>query len=132
VNWDLVLALAARHHATRFVLQGAWLAREELGRPLPYLLTSRLARDRTAVAAARLARRSWSQSAALSYASYALAMGDLRSRATAVREVFIDPTPLDCEVVDLPRPLFSLYYGVRPVRLVFKHVLRKHGRPWGV
>lgn len=126
-DWDEVFAIAAQHRATRFVLQAAWLARHELHRSLPEQLEQRLARDRMAGVAARMARRS-PQEGVRSYLSYVVAMSDVRSRFRAFEELFVDPTPLDCQLVDLPKRLFPLYHAVRPIRLFGKHLLGR-GRP---
>ncbi len=123
IDWDEVFAIAGRHGATRFVLQGAWLVRNELHRALPQRLERWVERDRLAGVAARMARRSPREDLH-SFLSYVVAMSDGRSRWRAFQEIFVDPTPLDCQLVTLPRRLYPLYHAVRPIRLVGKHVFR--------
>jgi Uncharacterised nucleotidyltransferase len=129
LDWNLVFEIATKHAATRFLAQASWLTKNELGRVLPAQLQRRLQPDPIARVAAKLAKRS-ADEGKQNYLSYVAAMSDARSRFRAFRELFIDPTPLDCQLVDLPESLFPLYHAVRPIRLIGKHVFKLRHRPW--
>jgi len=96
---------------------------------LPPVLRDRIDADPVARAAARIAKQA-GERGDQSYVSYVAAMSDTRSRIRALEELFVDPTPLDCQLVDLPKPLFPLYHAVRPIRLIGKHVFKLKHRPW--
>jgi hypothetical protein len=129
VDWTEVFSIADQHDATRFVLQAARLAERELGASIPPVVRVGIARDRGARVAATMAARG-PREGHDSFLSYMAAMSDTSSRLRALREVFIDPTLLDCQLVDLPERLYPLYHVVRPVRLLGKHVFRLRHRPW--
>ena len=96
---------------------------------MPTVLRDRIDADPVARAAARIAKQA-GERGDQSYVSYVAAMSDTRSRIRALEELFVDPTPLDCQLVDLPKLLFPLYHAVRPIRLIGKHVFKLKHRPW--
>ena len=127
VDWAEVLSIAGKHGATRFVLQAARLAERELGAAVPPVLGEGIARDRGVRIAAAMAARA-PREGYRGFLSYMAAMSDTSSRLRALREVFVDPTLLDCQLVDLPERLYPLYHAVRPVRLLRKHISRLRPR----
>lgn len=132
VDWSEVLSIAEKHGATRFVLQAARLAERELGAAIPPVLREGIARDRGARVAAEMVAVAAGapRERYRSFLSYMAAMSDTSSRVRAVRELLVDPTLLDCQLVDLPERLYPLYHAVRPVRLLGKYVFRLRHRPW--
>ena len=48
----------------------------------------------------------------------------LKDRRTYLFHAFIQPTPLEWEMLPLPRFLYSLYYIIRPLRLIYRRLTR--------
>lgn len=132
IDWEQILAFADQQCATRFVLQGAWLARLVFEVSLPPIVEQRLRNDPAGRFSARFAKSVGPRgSDSLTLLAFTLGMSDRASRLRVVQQLFVDPSPLDCQLVDLPEPLFPLYHAVRPLRLLVKHVLRVRRPLWG-
>ena len=128
VPWNDVMRLAREHGAMRRAALGLDLANRLLGLALPDDV-SRFVRD---AGTARIADAIAASLASPAPARLTLAANLRRELqlldhpSQRLRRVasLLQPTPGDWTLVRMPRPLFFLYWIVRPARLFAKYVLR--------
>jgi hypothetical protein len=126
VPWDEVMRLAREHGATRRAALGLHLARELLGAPLPRAVMDFV----TAAGIEEMARRLLPGLLAPGHrrptiaqaARTELALRDSTRQRAAWLLGLARPTPGDWQWCRLPRPLFFLYWALRPLRLARKYV----------
>jgi hypothetical protein len=128
VPWDEVMRLARQHHATRRAALGLHLASVLLDAPLP-----RPVRDFVAAAGIEAIARALVP-ALLAPEHRPLTIVQALRVELALRDSTLQralwllgrarPTPGDWQWCRLPRPLFFLYWPLRPLRLAKKYLFR--------
>ena len=127
MDWDFVLAEAARMGSRRIVLTGLHLAHSMLGTPLPDRVLAMASADpKVARLAALITRRLLSLEAPYDgpFAEWGVGLGSiegLHGRARYLWYRLMAPKLSDGALLPLPRGLFPLYYVARPVLLAIKH-----------
>ncbi len=134
LDWEATLARAQRYGAGRIVRLGLTLAQQLLEAPLPAAVAAQVRADAAAASLAQqitgelfaetnsfeqLVRRFWFR-----VRLHGRLGGGLRYAA----RLLFQPTEADWEAVRLPRPLYGLYYLVRPARLAWRYGMGVMGR----
>ncbi|MCL6481109.1 MAG: nucleotidyltransferase family protein [Firmicutes bacterium] len=134
LDWEAALARAERYGAGRIVRLGLALAQQLLEAPLPAAVAAHVRADAAAGSLVQqitrelfaetssfeqLVRRFWFR-----VRLHGRLGGGLRYAA----RLLFQPTEVDWEAVRLPRPLYALYYLLRPARLVWRYGTGVMGR----
>lgn len=128
LDWDIVLGEARRLHSTRILWLGLALAHDLLDAPLPGNVLSAIRADPGAAPlAAEVRRRLFAPAPPplrkrQEYWFYLRARERLRDRIAYAARLALRPNALDCRLLSLPRPLFFVYYLLRPFRLIATYV----------
>lgn len=127
LDWEEVTRRARIRGAERMLLLALHLASELLDAPVPGHLAERARNDRAVQWLASRARRrmvatgaSWPPEPEI-HIFRVRALERPRDRARYLWHASTTPTPADWEAVALPDRAYSLYYLVRPIRLVAKY-----------
>ncbi|WP_373544988.1 nucleotidyltransferase family protein [Chamaesiphon sp.] len=133
LDWASIHSLAGRFGTKRMLFLGLYLAHQLLGAVLPLSVLTEIESDPTIpILSIEIHERlfqipansddsSWTWK---DYAIYRRTITSLRDRLWYLVDTILPPTPLEWQIVTLPRPLFPLYYLVRLVRLILKHLFR--------
>jgi Uncharacterised nucleotidyltransferase len=133
LDWQSVKDTAGKFGTYDMLLLGLYLARHLLDAELPASMSSAIGLDPTLPLLADRIRANLfsdelidpsapnSSNAKKSDAIYRQTMGTIRDRVWYWIDLILTPTPLEWEIVTLPRSLSPLYYIVRAFRLVIKH-----------
>ena len=132
LEWGPMLEWSAPRGRRRLVDWGLRLAHELLGAPVPPDVLARGSADpevgtlaaRAILGILRFDDPPPSLWSAIVHPPYAQAMEQTRDRLRYLHDALLAPTPIDWNLVPLPPAFAPLYYGVRPLRLVWKHA------PW--
>ncbi|WP_373540732.1 nucleotidyltransferase family protein [Chamaesiphon sp.] len=138
LDWDNIHRLSGRFGTTRMLLLGLYLAQQLLGTVLPTSICTAIAADATIPILATQIQERLFQSpegdepeidpdANWTWRDYAIYRGtipSLRDRVWYWVDTILTPTPLEWELVTLPRSLFPLYYLIRAMRLSLKYLFR--------
>jgi hypothetical protein len=133
LDWEALIDDAKRFGSERLLLVAAALARDLMGAPIPAAVCRALSDDRASEAiAVRVANRLLTGATPVGEdwrLPLALIVGWDR-RMTYIIDRMMAPTVDDWEFCRLPRPLFPLYYLIRPVRLAIQRLgARKATQP---
>lgn len=129
LEWDKVLERAAQFRVQRALSLGLRLASDLAGAAVPEHVRGQLLNDATTDSLTISIRRQLLEDPDMHtgvLSSYRFYMRSRESVQDALRscvERVFQPTMAEWESLPLPRPLFALYYVLRPVRLIGKHVL---------
>jgi hypothetical protein len=128
VPWDRVIALARDQGAARRAALGLWLVRELLDAPLPDFVLQFTQLARVEAIAGRVVESLFAAEHAtrspMQVVADELALCDSWPRRVARAAQIARPTPGDWRWLRLPRALAFLYWGLRPVRLAAKYLIR--------
>jgi len=123
LDWDNLWSTARRHGHARILALGLGLAVDLFGLALPARVVSAVRGDR---AAAKLAAQATSlflgpgrvPGVLETWARFIRSRERWRDRIRCTLDLAVTPKPGDWLGLDLPRPLYPLYYVIRPFRLV--------------
>jgi hypothetical protein len=127
LDWDWLLAEAARLHCLRLVFLGLHLVVDLLQAPVPAQVRERISRDQTVrqladeiqEGLAHPVEISWS---GLKNVSYMCRMRErLRDRVAYFVRRTITPTEFELDWKSLPRPLHFLYFPLRALRMALQY-----------
>jgi hypothetical protein len=125
LDWPAIVAQANSQGGQRLLLLGLYLAHDLLGGAVPGNLIALGGNDRMVVrVAAEVKRRMFGNigeraNVVQEWIVPTLAIESVRGRIRYVAGRALAPTIDDWRCVQLPRPLFALYYMLHPVRLAF-------------
>jgi hypothetical protein len=128
LNWDAVIRRAARMGTGRMLYLSLLLAHDLFGSVVPEEVTTKIAVD-TEVRNLFLEIRQGlfedeiKTTSKLKFLRPAKALERLSDRAKFYLRLGLTPTMEDWAFINLPRPLFFLYYLTRPIRLTKKYIL---------
>ncbi len=123
LDWELIIETATENHSERILFLGLFLIKDLLGAPLPAEMLQKLRDDGpvnslAAKVYSNLFRRIGKQiSVPERDLFYLQTMTRISDRAQLCMDHF-RPTPLEWQMVSLPRRLSFFYYLLRPVRVV--------------
>jgi Uncharacterised nucleotidyltransferase len=128
LDWQTIQALSGQFGTQRMLLLGLYLAHDLLGASLPQTALGQIQCDSTIPSLAAEVRQNLFQphsepSLDRKDRIYRQTMRSARDRVWYWIDTVFTPTPLEWEIVALPKPLFPLYYIVRMVRLALKYVM---------
>jgi len=128
LDWTTLLEMAEGQRCERALLLGLQSSRELLGTELPGAVLSRLEADpEVSKLAGRVKKRLWREVATQAESVAGLTGLTLRcqrglwNQAVCLLRLAATPSLYDVVAVRLPRPLFALYYGLRPLRVLWKY-----------
>ena len=132
LDWASIHSLAGRFGTKRMLFLGLYLAHQLLGAVLPLSVLTEIESDPTLpILSIQIQERLFQIQASSDdswtwrdYAIYRRTITSLKDRIWYWVDTILPPTPLEWQIVALPRPLFPLYYLVRLVRLILKHLFR--------
>lgn len=134
MDWDRVLTPSTLRSAGRPTHVSLRLASRLLEAPVPDHVWQRLGTDRVAdrivqrVIDRHLVARSPIDKNSREFpwqTLYFQAMPLRRDRLRFLYEVLLQPTPIEWALLPLPRWLTPVYHVIRPIRLLYRHLLRK-------
>ncbi len=130
IDWETVQHRAASEGQLPVLLLGFWMVKELLATRIPVAFRPN---RRVAEVGQVICGHLWegSEEEMLDPVRHFSLLSSLLSRRTRLKQwgyVIIQPTPADWECVRLPSWLHFLYYPLRPVRLVWRHLHRTLGR----
>jgi len=134
VDWDLLIAIAAKLESTRAMLLGVYLAREIVGAEVPERVLALARNDANVMWLARNVLEHYEgisdpSRGVLRRAAFRLRSSDrLGHGLRQLVRLSLIPTESDRAMVRLPGFLSPLYLVVRPLRLLGKYGLGKFGR----
>ena len=127
MNLKVILDEATALGSHRMFLTGIYLAHELVGAQVPVELMAAARDDRTVNALAkRVARRLFSSGAQgrAAFDPWAVPIRSIegtRARIHYLAHRTLAPTMGDYELIPLPRPLFALYWLIRPFRMAIQY-----------
>jgi hypothetical protein len=130
LDWTKVVKIAESADSERLLLLGLRLADDVLGVPAPEPVMSRARADRQVTRLATTITEHLFESASTDLdADRAKGLLQLMSRERLWHKLWLVATPneSDWEVMSLPKSLSSLYYVIRPFRLLEKYSRRLRG-----
>ena len=126
MDWESVIRAASLSGGQRILYLGLYLATDLLGAPLPPEVFERVRSDRQVESLAakiysNLSGRGDGQIGVFERDMfYVRAMDRVKDRAHLLFD-HVKPTPLEWQIVMLPRYLSFFYYPLRPIRVIEKH-----------
>jgi hypothetical protein len=131
LDWDCVLRWARQPGRSRILGLGLRLARELLSAPIPAEVLTGIVRDRAVNHLARLvirelflAHNPTSVARVMPWQEmFFQTMSRSRDRCWHLTTEFFLPTAWEWQMVDLPAPLYPLYYCLRPLRVLIRTAL---------
>jgi hypothetical protein len=128
LDWQTIQALSGQFGTQRMLLLGLYLAHDLLGASLPPTVLSQIQCDPTIPTLAAEVRENLFQlhpepSLDRKDRIYRQTMRSARDRVWYWIDTVFTPTPLEWEIVALPKSLFPLYYIIRMARLALKYVM---------
>lgn len=129
LDWDGVWRESERSGTTRMLAVSLLLAQELAGAHLPDGVSRQIAKDTSAGSLfheirARLAGRTPGTITALESARFAWRIFGRRKALSTISGIFFAPTEAEYRVLQLPSPLFGLYYPFRLLRISSKFAAR--------
>ena len=130
MNWRLVLERSVRLGGKRMLEVGLLLASELLGASLPERVSRDIYSDSSArVLATDIVQRLFEEPGTprgiIESSMFHMRMRErLRDRSRYCWRLAVTTTAGDWTAIKIPRPLFFLYYLLRPLRLAWKHARR--------
>lgn len=131
LNWKTLISDAGGIGCLRMIRVGLWLSQRICGVELPQWIRELVQKDRKAGKLASeylpLLLSVEKRKAGKLYETPAMlkSMDSFGPRVTYLAHFIFTPTPLDWKVTRLPGFLYPLYYLVRPLRLLFKLIVKK-------
>jgi hypothetical protein len=132
-DWDVLLGRALQWRTLRALRLGLFLATDLLRADVPEVIRNGIAADGKVMALTAEVRKRLFEGAPVPAGALARSRFLMQSRDTlrdsihcGLQRVF-HPTKAEGWAVDLPRPLFPLYYLLRPLRLARKHATELPG-----
>ncbi len=132
LDWEYIHSLTGQFGTQRMLYLGLYLAHKLLGAELPPSVLAKCDLDRQVPILADVIQESLFQPLAIPAdpnlpdmyheGIYRQTMVAIPDRIWYWIDSLFTPTPLEWEIIDLPQVLFPLYYGIRSIRLVLKHV----------
>lgn len=141
IQWGRLIEQASALGSKRMLLLGLLLGSELLGVALPREISQEIQADPKVETLARQVReRLFVEDASSSedrrdkrvrIQTFHLKVSErLRDKVQYCFHALLDPNQSDCKYLELPGPLWPLYYVTRPVRLTVKYGKRLLGRLW--
>ncbi len=130
IEWNVLMERARAMRSLRMLRLGLILSVDLLGAPAPPELVGEALRDPVAAASAReISRRAFGRADVGeepldTYRWQASLSESARDRLRCWWNVFCVPQLADWQALPLPRPVFFLYYALRPCRLLGRQLLR--------
>jgi Uncharacterised nucleotidyltransferase len=132
IDWEYIHNLTGQFGTQRMLYLGLYLAHKLLDADLPPSVLAKCDLDRKLpILAARIQASLFQPPAAPADSNlpdmyhediYRQTMVAIPDRIWYWIDSLFTPTPLEWEIIDLPQALFPLYYGIRSIRLVLKHI----------
>jgi hypothetical protein len=128
IDWNWILSEAERLGIERMVLLSLYLSKHLLDTPLPELLDRRVESSLLVKSLASEVKQLLFESSdrgdsLLKNKIYLKTMESSKDKIWYYFNLIFTPTPLEWQIISLPKWLFPLYYLIRPIRLTIKHSL---------
>jgi hypothetical protein len=130
LNWDWVTQQINRFGTETMLFLGLALAHEVLDAPLPDTIQQKIMaksyiRDRVVqVKAILLQQKKTNDTSIPTNRIYFQTIESPRDKMWSWCDAILTPTPLEWQIITLPKPLFPLYYIIRMIRLVVKYAVK--------
>jgi Uncharacterised nucleotidyltransferase len=132
LNWDAVIRRAERAHSLRQLWLGLELATDLLGTPAPPVLRhDPVVKTLLSAVRRRLLAGARPPAGAIESNAFCLRLLERPThRLRYLAGLYLTPSEAEYRALRLPGSLYVLYYPYRPIRLFWKHAIRRSVRTW--